>query len=95
MGYRNIAYGHITHPVLNKVFRHADAFLHDCYGMFQLPVRGHAEGGACNFSIVLILLCVIDGIAGEICPTRRIKDQKKRFKKLIRDSLIGDPSGAH
>ena len=91
MGYRNIAYGHITHPVLNKVFRHADAFLYDCYGMFQLPVTGRAEGGACNFSIVLILLCVIDGIATEVYPTGRIKDQKKRFKKVIRDKLCWGP----
>lgn len=70
-----------------EAVRNADMYLHDVYGMFQLPVDGVVEGGGCTFSIALILLCVIDGISCHVYPTRLVTKQEPRFKKLVRDKL--------
>jgi hypothetical protein len=56
--------------------------------MFHLPYKGWRSGGGCNFSIVLTLLCVIDGIARDVYPTQDVvEDHERRFKKLLRDKL--------
>lgn len=86
MGYRHIHVSALTHPVLKTAAKRADMLLHDVYGMFALP-GDDGEGGGCNFAITLVLLCVVDGIAREFYPTRLVKDQEKRFKKLLRDKL--------
>jgi hypothetical protein len=91
MPYKNIPYPQTSHPVLNRVFRNADLYLSDVYGMFDLPLKGSDHGAACNFAIVLVLLCVLDGIARDVYPTLIFGEQEKRFKKLIKDRLYWGP----
>jgi len=94
-----VAYTHLNWQKLSdtrmqEIFRHADEYLHDAYGMFKgLPPAG-GDGGGGNFSIVLVLLCVIDGLAREVWPTNAVeKDQGKRFKQLLRTKIHWGPEG--
>jgi hypothetical protein len=82
------------------VFFHTDMLLHDVYGMFRSlpPVDG--DGGGGNFSIALVLLCILDGLAAEVWPSRvKEQNQEKRFKHLIRVRLpwgnVGKSKWAH
>lgn len=87
MPYRDIEIPPGLPPPVDKAARNANTYLHDVYGMFHLPVNGVVESGDCNFSIALILLCVIDGISCHIYPTHLVNKQETRFKKLVRDRL--------
>lgn len=87
MPYKHIDATQIKHPIVKQAIERADMYLHDVYGMFSLPGSDIEKGGGCNFSIALVLLCVVDGISREIYPTRLVKDPEKRFKRLIRDKL--------
>ncbi len=87
MPYREIDYGHITHPKLKKVLLHTNMLLKDLYGAFKLPKDNNSGEGSGNFAITLVLLCIIDGISVNIYPTKEVKNQEKRFKKLIREKL--------
>jgi len=61
--------------------------------MFFLPYKGWRRGGGCKFSIVLTLLCVVDGIARDIYPTAvAVDDHETRFKKLLREKLFWGPT---
>lgn len=91
MAYKKLALGKIQHTEIRDVIQHANNYLEDTYGMFYLPIKGKG-GGGCNFSIALVLLSVIDGIASEIYPTRQVKKQDVRFKRLIREKLYWVPS---
>ena len=86
MVYRHIETSALSHPTLKKAAERADMLLHDVYGMFSLS-GDDGKGGGCNYSIALVLLCVVDGMSREFYPTRLVKDQEKRFKKLIREKL--------
>jgi hypothetical protein len=59
--------------------------LHDLYSFFRMPPSEHE--GAGNFSILLVLLYIIDGISVFIYRTPKVDDQETRFKKLVRDRL--------
>lgn len=60
--------------------------------MFYLPLDGSRQGGGCNFAIVLTLLCVVDGIARDVYPTKAAVDEhEKRFKRLLREKLFWGP----
>jgi hypothetical protein len=88
MSYTHLDYQTLQGPI-KKVFRHADTYLFDTYGMFRgLPPAG-GDGGKGDFRIVLVLMCVIDGLAAEVWP--RCGAQEQRFKKLIRCKLPGVP----
>jgi len=87
MPYSEIEFSHITHPKLKKVLLNTNMLLKDLYGAFKLPIDESSGEGAGNFAIAVVLLCIIDGISVNIYPTKSIKDQEKRFKKLIRDKL--------
>lgn len=85
-------YRHIDVPIglpqpVREAARKADMYLHDLYGMFQLPVKGLVVGGGCNFSIALVLLCVIDGVSCFIYPCGTSGGEGKRFKQLVREKL--------
>lgn len=86
MAYRTIAYDHIRDPVLNEVFEHANVYLRDVYSMLVVD-PAHSGGGPCNFSIALVLLCLIDGLARDVYPTMSVPDQGTRFRNLIRDKM--------
>lgn len=94
MSYAHLNYQDIQDKHLSEVFHHADMYLFDVYGMFRgLPPAG-GDGGGGNFSITLVLLCVIDGLASEVWPGRtQENDQEKRFKRLIRCKLPWGPEG--
>ncbi|MGB8275454.1 MAG: hypothetical protein WCF16_09340 [Alphaproteobacteria bacterium] len=87
-------YDTIQDPKLKKLFHHADMLLFDVYGMFRsLPPAG-GDGGGGNFSIVLVLLCIVDGLATEAWPGRSLAtEQGRRFKRLIRAKLPWGPEG--
>lgn len=87
MPYRHIEIPPGLPAAVDEAARNADMYLHDVYGMFQLPVDGVVEGGGCNFSIALILLCVIDGISCHIYPQGAPGDEGQRFKRLVREKL--------
>ena len=91
MPYQGLEYDHIKHRMLKKILLHSDMLLRDLYGIFKLPIDKKSGEGAGNFSILIILLCIIDGLAVYIYPTRKVKDQEKRFKKLINEKLYWGP----
>lgn len=62
--------------------------LHDLYQIFKIPLTEAEQGGAGNFTIAVILLCIVDGLSVYLYPTKPVVgDQKKRFKKLLRKKL--------
>lgn len=87
MPYRHIEIPPGLPAAVDEAARNADMYLHDVYGMFQLPLDSVVEGGGCNFSIALILLCVIDGVSCHIYPRGAPGDEGQRFKRLVRDKL--------
>ncbi len=70
MPYTHLSYENFQDRRLRKAFKHADMFLHDTYGMFKTLPPKDGDGGGGNFSIVLVLLCIIDGLATEVWPGR-------------------------
>ena len=62
--------------------------LHDLHNIFEIA----SSGGAGNFSIAVVLLCIVDGLAVYLYPTTQVDDQEKRFKKLIREKLYWGPT---
>jgi hypothetical protein len=69
MPYTPIDHQHITDPTLAKVFRHAAMLLRDLYSVFLCDPPAGFKGGHGNFTVVLVLLCIIDGLAREVSPT--------------------------
>jgi len=95
MTYAPLDFQSIENRELKKVFRHANAYLHDVYGMFRLLPPEDADGGGGNFSIVLVLLCIVDGLATEVWPGRQdVPKQENRFKRLIRCRFPWGPEGS-
>ena len=87
MSYQHLNWKAVSHPVLRKVLSHADTLLLDVFKMFQSYSKSPLDLSRFNFSIVIILLCIVDGIARDIYPTQQVKDPEKRFKRLLRDKL--------
>lgn len=86
MGYREIAFGHIAGPEGQDVFRRANLLLSDVYSM--LAVKPSGGMGGCNFSIALVLLCVVDGLARDVFPTVAAQpDHETRFRQLLKEKL--------
>lgn len=94
MSYTHLKWRPLRDSHLKEVFEHTDMYLFDAYGMLRgLPPAG-GDGGGGNFSIALVLLCIIDGLAAEVWPGRdRETDQEKRFKRLIRCRFPWGPEG--
>jgi hypothetical protein len=65
-------------------------YLFDTYGMLRILPPPDKDGGGSNFSVALVLLCVIDGLAKWSWPN---DDQEERFKRLIRYQLPWGPEG--
>ena len=86
MAYRSIQCSHITDPVLAEVFEHANYYLQDSYSMLFLKPED-TGGGGCNFSIALVLLCLLDGLARDVYPTLAVGDQGTRFRQIVREKL--------
>lgn len=94
MKYKPIKWKKIKSLRKRKVIMHADMLFRDLYGIFKLPIDKKTGEGAGNFSILLVLLCIIDGISVHLYPTKKkISKQGPRFKKLIIDMLDWGPVG--
>jgi hypothetical protein len=92
MPYQTLEYSNIQHRTLTKVLLHSDMMLHDLYNVFKLPPAITANGGAGNFSIAVVLLCIVDGLAVYLYPTKQVTDQEQRFKQLLREKLYWGPT---
>lgn len=91
MPYRPVAYDHVP-DALKEIFERADMFLRDVYGMFALPPESLPSAGGGNWSIALVLLCVVDGISVHVYPTSALlPNQEQRFKRLINNKLYWGP----
>ncbi len=92
MPYRQVPYHHVSEPK-RDVFRRADAFLADVYSILRVAPAASSKAGAGNFPIVLVLLCIVDGLARDVYPTEAaIPEHNKRFKRLVRDKLPWGPA---
>jgi hypothetical protein len=88
MPYSRIDVGHVTDPIRRKVLHHADLLLGDLYSIFLFDPPEDSNGGRGNFTIALVLSCIIDGLATEVvAATRVIEKQEPRFKHLVREIL--------
>jgi len=67
---------------MRRVFEHANSYLGDVYTLIHAD-PGPEMSGAGNFSIALILACVIDGLATEIYPIVPVHDLQKRMQILL------------
>jgi len=102
MPYHHVSVTRPTTKAEAKVFDHASAMLADVYTMCSGHQLKRTKGGGCNFSAALVLVCVLDALAGHIyAPTMAIKSRTKargvqqlRFEKLIVDLMPWHPSWA-
>ena len=87
MAYTPISYSHIKDDFLREeVFRRTNMFLSDVHTM--LWTNPPPNAGGCGWASVLVLLCVIDGMATYVYPTEAgVRKQEKRFTRLIREKL--------
>jgi len=89
MSYNRIVWDHIGDPKIKNAIKNADMLYRDLYGIFKLPVDNSSGEGGGNFAILLVLLCIIDGISSQVYPTNQeIEKQGERFKKFICDKLF-------
>lgn len=92
MPYQRIQWAHITDPNVKAIIHRADLLLGDVYTMCCKHPLKKTNAGGCQFSAVLVLLCIIDALATYVYPAtksmqKRKGVQEKRFKKLIREQL--------
>lgn len=85
MAYSHIPTDHIADRDLKRVADHASMLLADVYTMLGTNPSTGANGGRCNFSIGLVLSCIIDGLATEIWPIQPTdgENQFDRMKLLM------------
>src|SRR5262245_62147627 len=80
VAYSDLKFDAVPDQSCRDAFRKANMLLFDVYGMFRgLPPAGN-DGGGGNFSMALVLVCVIDGFSKIMWP---LDDQEDRFKRLI------------
>ena len=82
MPFHPVKCDHLTNWEMRRVFQHASGYLADVYTLMHAD-PGPEKSGAGNFSIALILSCVIDGLATEIYPIQPVDDQEKRMRVLL------------
>ena len=72
----------IRNREMRRIFQHASGYLGDVYTLIHADPTPE-NSGAGNFSIALILSCVIDGLATEIYPIEPAGDQQERMRVLL------------
>lgn len=83
MAFTPLPTAHSRDEQIRRVFRHASAYLADCYTMLgAIPPPG-SNGGRCTFTIALVLACVVDGLATEVSPIQPTDDQSVRMRELV------------
>jgi len=94
VSYQHLPYSSLNNESKRQIFEHTDMLLHDVYGILRMLPPEDEDGGGGNFSVALILLCILDGLATSVWPTRDVeRSPKKRFKRLIRERLPWGPEG--
>jgi hypothetical protein len=85
LAYTHLPAAKINDAEIRRVFVHASAMLADVYTMLEFGVNPppRTNGGRCNFSIALVLACVLDGLATEIDPIVPSNDQYQRLRSLV------------
>lgn len=89
MGYSHISRSHIPDRELRRALAHASALLADVYTMLGAEPIAGTNGGRCNFSIGLVLACILDGLATEVWPIEPVDDQYKRMEALVLRLTLG------
>jgi hypothetical protein len=91
MPYQRISWAHIADPKLKAIIHRSDLLLGDVYTMCCKHPLKRTNAGGCQFAVALVLLCIIDALAGCVYPASNFSHKKgvqeKRFKKLIREKV--------
>lgn len=90
MPYAAISVEHISVIRSRNLFARANDFIADVYTMLSSRPLHRTNGGGCNLTATLVLLCVVDAMATHVypkTPSSGEHHQWKRFKKLIVDRL--------
>lgn len=82
MPFHAIECDQIRNREMRRVFQHASGYLGDVYTLMHADPAPE-RSGAGNFSIALVLSCVIDGLATEIYPIKPVGDQQERMRVLL------------
>jgi hypothetical protein len=91
MPYQHIAITRSVGKRERKILDHADAMLSDVYSMLEMHPLPPGKVGGCNFSALLVLVCLLDALAAHIYhPTRSFRQWKRRgvqFKRMQKMTL--------
>ncbi len=89
MPYTPIPTSRIADAKTRDIFVRASDYLADVYSMLSSRPLNRTNGGACNLTATLVLLCIVDAMATYIYPKapRGRGSQGKRFQKLIVDKM--------
>lgn len=94
MPYRRITLTRTVSKRERKILDHADMMLSDVYSMLELHPRPLGTVGGCNFSALLVLVCLLDALAAHIYhPTRSFRHKRrpgvqfKRMERMILDLM--------
>jgi hypothetical protein len=83
MPYSRVPFKDLGDHGIRRVFDHANNYLADVFTMLGANPPPESNGGKCNFSIALVLSCVLDGLATEIHPILPRNDAQKRIAALL------------
>jgi hypothetical protein len=68
---------------IRRVFQHANNYLADVFTMLGANPSPKSNAGKCNFSMALVLSCVLDGLATEIFPILPRGNVEERISRLL------------
>jgi hypothetical protein len=83
MPFTPVPFKDLGDPGICRVFAHANNYLADVFTMLGANPTPASNGGKCNFSIALVLSCILDGLATEIHPILPAGDAQKRITTLL------------
>jgi hypothetical protein len=83
MPFARVPFKDLGDPGICRVFAHANNYLADVFTMLGANPAPDSNAGKCNFSIALVLSCVLDGLATEIYPILPRNDAQKRIAALL------------
>jgi hypothetical protein len=83
MPFNRVPFKDLGDPGICRVFAHANNYLADVFTMLGADPTPESNAGKCNFSVALVLSCVLDGLATEIYPIVPRGDARKRMTELL------------
>ena len=90
MPYAPISVEHIANDQTRELFARSNDYLADVYTMLSSRPLHRTNGGGCNLTATLVLLCVVDALATYVYPKKPNSGkyaQQKRFKMLLFERL--------